>query len=174
VAGAPGVAAAFGAATGMVVHTIAATLGLAALFRSAPAVYDAVRLIGAAYLIWLAIGRLRGGERSLANAAVRSGSPRRTYVRALVNNLANPKVIVFYVAFLPQFVAPSAGDPRLQFALLGFVFLAIGLVVDILIGSLAGGVGETLRTRAWVARLIDRVAGCVYAGLGARLALSNR
>lgn len=176
IAGGPraGIAAAFGAATGMMFHTAAAAAGLAALFQAAPPVYDAVRLAGACYLLWLAVDHFRsaGSLDELEPPAKRS-SIRRVYLRAIANNLANPKVILFFVAFLPQFVVPGAGPPTVQFVILGTVFLLVGLVLDTIIGLLSGRLGNTLRRRKWVTKLLDRIAGTILAGLGLRLALND-
>jgi threonine/homoserine/homoserine lactone efflux protein len=177
IAGGPraGIAAAFGAATGMVVHTAAAAAGLAAVFQAAPPIYDALRLAGAAYLLWLALGHFRsaGGLGAVEPATGRS-SARRVYLRSVLNNLANPKVILFFVAFLPQFVVRGGGPPGLQFAVLGGLFLLVGLVLDVAIGALSGRIGVALRRREWVRRLLDRVAGTIFVGLGLRLALSDK
>jgi len=111
IAGGPraGIAAACGAASGMVFHTFAAALGLAALFSQAPAAYDALRIAGGIYLLWLAIGHFRTASSALAAEPGERRPARRVFVRAWLNNLANPKVILFYLAFLPQFVAPGGG-----------------------------------------------------------------
>jgi threonine/homoserine/homoserine lactone efflux protein len=176
IAGGPraGIAAAFGAATGMMVHTAAAAAGLAAMFHAAPPIYDAVRIGGACYLLWLAVDHFRsaGSLDDLDPPASRS-STRRVYARAIVNNLANPKVILFFVAFLPQFVVPGAGPPTLQFVILGSMFLLVGLILDVIIGLLSGHLSQTLRRRKWVTKLLDRIAGTILAGLGLRLALND-
>ncbi len=177
VAGGPraGVAAAFGAASGMLVHTGAAAAGLAALFRAAPTVYDGVRLAGAAYLLWLAVGHFRsGGGLGALEPATSSSSTRRVYLRAMLNNLANPKVILFFVAFLPQFIVRGGAPAVLQFVVLGGLFLLVGLVLDVAIGILAGRIGEAVRRREWVTRLLDRLAGTIFAGIGLRMALSDK
>ena len=167
-----GVAPAFGAASGMVVHTIAAAAGLAALFGAAPPVYDAVRLAGAAYLLWLAIGHFR--RPTLATEGSAEATPgRRVFARALLNNLANPKVVVFFVAFLPQFIVPGGAARPVQLLFLGALFLVVGLMLDVCIGLFAGRVGQALRTRTWISRLLDRLAGSILAALGLRLALDT-
>jgi threonine/homoserine/homoserine lactone efflux protein len=170
-----GVAAAFGAASGMVVHTIAAAAGLAAVFRAAPPVYDGVRLAGAAYLLWLAVGHLRSsGRLSEMDSSPESGSVRSVFRRAMVNNLANPKVILFFVAFLPQFIVHGGSPAFLQFIFLGAVFLSVGLALDVTIGSLSGGIGDTLRRNARLRTILDRLAGTIFGMLGLRLLLDSR
>ena len=96
------------------------------------------------------------------------------FVRAWLNNLANPKVILFYLAFLPQFVAPGAGSVTLQLLVLGFVFLAVGLVIDLALGVFSGRIGEWLRRRSSLRKWIERAAGTVMGGLGLRLLVSGR
>jgi threonine/homoserine/homoserine lactone efflux protein len=167
-----GVAAALGAAAGMVVQTVAPAAGLAALLRAAPLIFDLVRIAGGAYLICVAIRLLRGPTLSRERAD-KPRPARSVFVRAVINNLANPKVVIFFVAFLPQFVVQGGAPPRIQFFLLGMVFLLVGLVLDVGIGLFAGKIGEALRTRAWLSRLLDRVAGATLAALGMRLALER-
>jgi len=170
-----GVAAACGAAAGMVFHTIAAALGLAALFAHAPAAYDALRIVGGVYLLGLAISHFRsasGGKLTSESAEPRS--PRRVFARAWLNNIANPKVILFYLAFLPQFVDSRAGSATLQLLILGFLFLLLGLVIDLALGIFSGRIGEWLRQRASVRTWIERTAGTIMGGLGLRLLVSGR
>jgi len=172
-----GIAAAFGAATGVVVQTAAAAAGLSALFAAAPAAFDVVRFAGVAYLAWLAVKHWRSSGLQLApedGAVLPERSARRVFVRALLNNLANPKVIVFFIAFLPQFVVPAAGNVHVQLAILGLVFMLVGLVVDVAIGCMAGHIGALLRKRAGVSKLLDRVVGTIFGALAVRLALQRR
>ncbi len=170
-----GVAAACGAAMGMVFHTVAAAAGLAALFAHAPAAYNMLRIIGGVYLLWLAVGHFRSARAGrLASPNAETRSPRRVFLRAWLNNLANPKVILFYLAFLPQFVAPQAGSVTVQLLVLGVIFLLLGLAIDLALGVFSGRIGEWLRRRASLASWIERVAGTIMGGLGLRLLVSGR
>jgi threonine/homoserine/homoserine lactone efflux protein len=176
IAGGPraGVAAAFGAATGVAVHTTAAALGLAAILAHAPSVFEVARAFGAAYLVWLAIDAFRRSRVDMGARLQRSGMrPYRVYVRGLVNNLANPKVILFFVAFLPQFIDETRGHIMLQFLILGCVFLVVGLILDIQIGLTSGKIGDVLRRCPLVERLSHWVSGTILLGLAARLAFSR-
>jgi threonine/homoserine/homoserine lactone efflux protein len=143
---------------------------LATLFVHAPLIYNLVRIAGALYLLWLAVTSFRSsqsgpGQLLPANATSR---PARVFVRALVNNLANPKVIVFFVSYLPQFVDPARGHVTTQFLVLGALFLLVGLVVvDIPIGVCAGRAGQLLARRPTLGRLLGKAAGTIYAGLAA-------
>jgi threonine/homoserine/homoserine lactone efflux protein len=176
IAGGPrvGIAAACGAAAAMVVHTFAAALGLAALFRHAPAAYDVLRIGGAVYLLWLAIGHFRSGSADGFEPGAGTRSPRRVFVRAALNNLSNPKVILFYLAFLPQFVSPGGTSVTVQLLVLGFVFLLLGLVIDLLLGAFSGRIGQWLSRRRTMRRAVDWLAGTIMGALGLRLLASGR
>jgi threonine/homoserine/homoserine lactone efflux protein len=172
-----GVAAALGAATGVVVQTAAAAAGLSALFAAAPAAFDVVRFVGVAYLAWLAVKHWRSAALQLVSedgAMPAERAPRRVYVRGLLNNLANPKVIVFFIAFLPQFVVPAAGNVHVQLVILGLVFMLVGLVLDVAIGSMAGHIGALLRKRDGLAKVLDRIVGTIFGALAVRLALQRK
>jgi threonine/homoserine/homoserine lactone efflux protein len=159
-----GFLAAAGAATGEIVHISAAALGLAALFRATPAAYDAVRIAGATYLVLLGLRTLR--DRDRVGAAAQPA--RRPYVRGVVTNLLNPKMALFTIAFLPQFVDPHR-NVALQFVVLGACFVALELVVDGSVGVVAGRFAGVLRRRRTM-RNVNVAAGLIYVGLGARVA----
>jgi threonine/homoserine/homoserine lactone efflux protein len=167
-----GIAAALGAATGVLIQTVAAAAGVAAILQGAPRVYDAIRILGGVYLLWLAVSHLRSSGSKVSEHANAFRSARRVYVRAVANNLANPKVILFFVAFVPQFVDPTSRSAEAQFLLLGGIFLAVGLLLDITIGVLCGAIRDALGRNEWVARTIDRVAGGILAVLGVRILIS--
>ena len=166
-----GVAAALGAACGMLVHTVAVAFGLAAVFSRAPAAYEIVRVGGGIYLLWLAVGHLRA--RGELEPAERERSLRWVFVRSWLNNLANPKVILFFVAFLPQFVDEGGAPVRLQLLALGGLFGALGLVIDVPLGVFAGRAGDALRRSARLRTWLDRVVGAVLGGLGVRVLASR-
>jgi threonine/homoserine/homoserine lactone efflux protein len=168
-----GLVAASGIATGLVIHTFIAALGLTALFQAAPRAYDGLRIAGAAYLLWLGL-RVLLARHELAALSSGTIQTRRVFARALVSNLLNPKVIVFNTAFLPQFVDPARGHIGLQFAILGACFIAIDLAIDGPIGLLAGHSGHWLAQRRGAARGINLLAGAVYIGLAGWLLLDER
>ena len=172
--GRAGRAAACGAAAGMLVHTSAVALGLAAVLRAAPMAMDVLRFAGAAYLVWLAIRSLRSpGLAPSASVTQRSARLGAVFLRGLINNLANPKVVLFHLALLPQFVDPSLGHLSLQLFVLGLTFLTLGLVIDLGIGSSAGRLGAYLSRHRAVSRRLNLLAGTVYGALAARLVLSD-
>ncbi len=175
-----GVVAALGMSTGLAVHTVAAALGLGTLLQAAPAVLDVVRIAGAVFLGYLAVSTLRSAARSSARGAEGQADPaarvtggrslRRTYLMAVLTNLANPKVILFFLAFFPQFLVADGGWPVwLQFLVLGAVFIAVGLTVDGTVGLAAGALSALLLRRPAIQRWLDRVSAAIFGALAVRL-----
>ncbi|PXY20713.1 LysE family translocator [Prauserella muralis] len=171
-----GVVAALGMSTGLAVHTVAAASGLGVLLQAAPAVLDAVRLLGAAFLLYLAWSTLRSARervKSEADPALGAAAARplrKTYVMAVLTNLANPKVVLFYLAFFPQFVAVDGSMPVwAQFLVLGAAFIVVGFAVDGSVGLATGTLSALLLRRPSVQRWLDRISAAIFAGLAARL-----
>ncbi len=175
-----GMVAAVGMSTGLVIHTLAVAFGLGAVIASAPAVLDGVRIAGAVFLLYLAVTTWRASGRAEDPPATETGQPRRSlrkvYVMAMLTNLANPKVVLFYLAFLPQFITegPTAWSVTTQLLALGAAFIVIGLVVDGSAGMLAGTLKDRLLRRVSLRRWLDRVAAMVFGGLAAHLVLGTR
>lgn len=164
-----GVMAAMGVGTGALTHAIAAMLGLSALFTALPTLYYVLRWAGAAYLIYLAVKAFRDrGAPGEETAAVGPGRM-RAYWQGVVTNLLNPKVILFNIAFLPQFVDPSLGRPMMQFLVLGVTLVLIGLAVDAGVGLLSGRLADMLRHSRRAARCLNIFSGTVFTGLAVRL-----
>lgn len=173
-----GVVAAAGMSTGLAVHSVAAALGLGALIQAAPEVLDGVRIAGAAFLLYLAYLTWRASRQEPGAAGAAPELPRRTlrrtYVMATLTNLANPKVILFYLAFVPQFITTGGGSwpATVQFLVLGGLFILVGFPVDASAALLAGTLSDRfLRTGSRVRRRLERVTAAIFAGLAARLAL---
>ena len=173
-----GVAASLGTASGSILHASAAALGISALIAASPVAFEALRLGGALYLAWIgaqALYRLWWGLRADAgapNAAPVSASA--AYRRGLVTNVLNPKVAIFYVAFLPQFADVSLGHVPLQIFLLGCIHNAIGTMWLVTLAMASGRMVQVLarntRARAW----LDGTAGAVYLLLAARIIFLER
>lgn len=171
-----GVVAALGMSTGLAVHTVAAALGLGALVQAAPVVLDALRVCGALFLVYLAITAWRSGRESDGTTDeqyVPKRSTKRVYGLAVLTNLANPKVVLFYLAFFPQFLTTGAGSwpATEQFLVLGALFIVVGLAVDASAGLLAGTLSERALRRRSVRRWMARMSAAIFGGLAARLAL---
>jgi RhtB (resistance to homoserine/threonine) family protein len=161
-------ATATGINVGIAFWSLAAALGLAAVVAASAEAFTAVKLVGAAYLVWLGIQALRSrGERPAAAATGTRGAFRQ----GLVSNLLNPKIAVFFTSLLPQFVGPDAGVAGLL--LLGALFNAMGVAWLCAYGLLVAR-GRDVFARPRVRRTIDRVSGAVLVGLGVRLAFEER
>jgi threonine/homoserine/homoserine lactone efflux protein len=162
-------AASAGISTGGMVHVALAGLGLGALVATLPWAFDAIRWAGVGYLLWLAWGALRDtGGQGAGRPAMRPGRAFRT---GFVVNLTNPKVILFVLAFVPQFVSPQAGSVLGQFLVFGAVLALGGLLINGAVGVFAGGIGRRL---ARGGRVLGYVTGGIYAALAVRLALLER
>jgi threonine/homoserine/homoserine lactone efflux protein len=168
-----GLLATAGVATSEAVHVAVAAAGLAALFAAVPVAFTTVRIVGAAYLVYLGVQMIRHRNDAVddgpAGDAAMSG--RKAYLTGLTTNLLNPKMVTFTIAFLPQFVTPSHGQVWLQFAVLGAILIVLEFLVDGTVGLLAGRIGNWLRTRRTAQRRIDTATGGIFIGLGVRLAL---
>ncbi len=168
-----GVAVTFGLATGLLFHTAAVVLGLAALIQVSPVAFTALKLVGAAYLLYLAWGAFRAKPEALggANAGL---SLTEYYRRGIIMNATNPKVSIFFLAFLPQFVDPAAGAATLQMLLLALVFFIVTLVVFSGVALASGWLGQALARSPKAQTIVNRVAGFVFVALAARLLVTER
>jgi threonine/homoserine/homoserine lactone efflux protein len=165
-----GLASVAGVHLGTLVHVAAASAGLSALIVASSLAFSVVKYAGAAYLVYLGIRKLL--ERDVDTPVERRRYPvRRAFVRGAVVNALNPKTALFFLAFLPQFVAPDRGGVWSQALVLGFVFVGLGLVTDSLYALAAGTVGGLLRRRRNAVRY---GSGMVFIALGATAALAKR
>jgi threonine/homoserine/homoserine lactone efflux protein len=171
---AAGVVTAAGVSLGLVGHTVLATLGLGAVLRTSEWLFIALKLLGAAYLVYLGLTllRTRSSERLVQAAPRRSLS--RLFVDGAVSNVSNPKIAVFYFAFLPQFVLPEATHPTLSVFALGLVFAALTFLVKGPVGFFAGLLSGWLRSRPGVLVGLYRSSGAVLIALGVKLAFERR
>ncbi len=174
-----GVAAALGISSGCFVHTLAGALGLAAVLAASALAFSIVKWAGAIYLLWLAIGMVR--EALWPRAPATGGAARalppaswgRIYAQGFLTNVLNPKVALFFLALLPQFIAADAASKPLAFLLLGGLFIASGTLTLLLVVALAHTArraGTNLRAR----RVLNGAGGALFALLAARLALAER
>jgi threonine/homoserine/homoserine lactone efflux protein len=171
---AAGVATAAGVSVGLVGHTLLATLGLGAVLRTSEWLFVALKLAGAAYLVVLGVQLLRTRAQQLATA---EGVPRsllRLFVDGALSNVSNPKIAIFYFAFLPQFVAPDAEHPTAAVFALGLLFAALTFVVKGPVGLAAGHLSGWLRRRPAALQWLYRTSGAVLIGLGIKLAFERR
>lgn len=163
-----------GLCLGLVGHTTAVALGLAAVLAASPTAFTVLKLCGAAYLLYLAWGAFRAPVGPMAAQDVPALRPWRMVGRGLVMNISNPKVGIFFLAFLPQFVQPQAGPVALQVAWLGVLFMLSTLLVFGGFAWFAGLVGGLLRRSARAQRALNWLAGTVFVALALRLAVAQR
>ena len=174
-----GMAVVLGLCGGLVMHTAAVALGLAAVFAASAVAFTLLKWCGAAYLAYLAWGALRAPAAVASGAAPAAAagtapSARRMVVRGMVMNLTNPKVLVFFLAFLPQFADPARGPVAWQLMLLGVVFMVATLLVFGAIACFSGVFGALLQRSARAQTVLNRVAGLVFLGLAVRLVTAER
>jgi threonine/homoserine/homoserine lactone efflux protein len=165
-----GLSAAAGVALGGMGHALAAGLGLAALVAAWPAAFETIRWIGVAFLLWVAWRALRDPLGARAATAIR---PARAFRDGVVCNLTNPKVALFMLAFLPQFVRPE-GDVLAQFLFLGAIIAAGGLFVNGSVGAFAGGIGRRLTASPALERATRVLTATLFGALALRLAFEKR
>lgn len=168
-----GVLVTLGLCTGLVVHTTAVALGVAAIFQTSVIAFTALKVAGALYLAYLAWQAFRASATSLDVPASNLRSSGALYRRGIIMNITNPKVSIFFLAFLPQFALPEHGPVELQLFFLGGVFILIALVIFCAIALLAGALGGFLHNSPKAQIYMNRVAGTVFAGLALKLASAS-
>ncbi|MFA6823165.1 MAG: LysE family translocator [Geobacter sp.] len=169
-----GLAVTLGLCTGLLVHTTAVALGLAALFAASALAFTLLKLCGAGYLLWLAWQAWRASSTSIRTAPEDQLSGWQLYRRGILMNITNPKVSVFFLAFLPQFADPARGPLTQQLLLLGAIFMVATILVFGGIALLAGMLGACLTRSPGLQRIMNRLTATVFVGLALKLALSER
>ena len=173
-----GVLAALGVGVGCLLHVALAALGLSALLAASTTAFAAVKWVGAAYLVWVGVSMLR--VRATAGESASLTLPRgssRVFWQGAWTNALNPKVALFFLAFLPQFIAPGAARQALSFVVLGLLFSVGGTAVNVGVALLTHRLREGLSGRGGGARIgswLQRAAGVLFVGLGLKLAFSSR
>ena len=175
-----GFVACWGIGTGVFVHVGAAALGLSALLATSAMAFTVVKVVGAAYLVWIGLGMLR--QRATADAAgdpAITATPRaisygQIFRQGFLTNVLNPKVALFFLAFVPQFIAPDAASKPLAFVLLGAIFDFNGMLWCHALALFTAFASHKLRVGAAVARGLNRAIGAMFVALGVRLALATR
>jgi threonine/homoserine/homoserine lactone efflux protein len=164
-----GFAAYGGAATGLFVHTVMVALGLSALLVASAAAFTALKVAGALYLLWLAVEAVRHGSSFSMPGGTRRESVRAIYLKGLLVNLLNPKIIVFFITFLPQFVAPSDPNAPVQLFVLGVLFVVIATPLNAGLIVFADAIAAFLRRSRAATRVVDYLFAGVLAGFAVKL-----
>lgn len=169
-----GISTSLGIAAGDLVHTALAILGVSAILMASALAFSIMKYLGAAYLIYLGVRALLAPARAPDLPGAAPIAPGAAFRQGFLCEALNPKSAMFFLAFLPQFVQPAAGQVTLQLAILGLLFIAIGTSVTVVYACAAGRVGAFLRGSGTVARWQNRAVGGLYCALGVRLALQER
>jgi len=169
-----GLSVTLGLCTGLIGHTLAVALGVAVVFQKSALAFSLLKSAGALYLAWLAFQSFRAGTSKIQDDKPYTLSPLKLYGRGIVMNITNPKVSIFFLAFLPQFADPARGSVSLQILSLGGIFMGATFLVFSAAALLAGFIGERLSASPGAQILLNRIAGTVFLGLAAKLALTER
>ncbi|MFZ4407368.1 MAG: LysE family translocator [Paracraurococcus sp.] len=173
---AEGVASSLGTGLGGLVHVVAGSLGVSALILASAELFAALKLLGAAYLVWLGLRTIRSARQdALAGAA---GAPpvgrRRAFREGVLVEALNPKTAAFFLAFVPQFLDPAAGHVALQFLLLGGISVALNTLADVAVACAASGIRDGAAARPGLVRRLREASGGAMVALGIGLALAKR
>jgi len=171
-----GLLATWGIGTGVFVHVFAAAIGLSALLATSATAFAVVKLVGAGYLVWMGIGMLRSRAATPAGAAAppAPASARAIFLQGFLTNALNPKVALFFLAFVPQFIAPDAPSKPLAFLVLGLVFDFNGMLWCHALALSTAFASRRLQPGAAIGRWLNRAMGGLFVALGVRLALATR
>lgn len=171
---AAGIVSALGIGAGCLFHITTAAFGLSALMLALPFAYDSVRFAGAAYLVYLGVRALVSRQNPLEVRAVERTSLGKIFRQGVITNILNPKVALFFLAFLPQFANPVNGPLAPQILLLGLIFTFNGTLVCLAVAMAASRLGEWLKSRYNLTAWLNRLTGGLFIALGIRLALMDR
>ena len=163
-----------GLCTGLLAHTTAVAVGVASIFATSVIAFDVVKILGAGYLLYLAWGAFRAHSSGIPLNNDSDISLRHLYARGVVMNITNPKVAIFFLAFLPQFADPSRGSLTLQLFTLGAIFIVATIIVFGSIALFAGTVGNLIKKSPRVQIVMSRIAGIIFVGLALSLLSAER
>ncbi|MDX9786319.1 MAG: LysE family translocator [Desulfobacterales bacterium] len=169
-----GIVVMLGLCTGLIVHSSAVALGVAVIFQTSAVAFSALKFLGAGYLVYLAWQAIRAPIEKIQGEPGGKANRWRLYGRGIIMNITNPKVSIFFLAFLPQFADPTRGPLSLQLLLLGGIFIVAALLVFGGIALLAGTLGQWLNRSARAQKILNRVAGTVFLALALKLATTER
>ncbi|MFE8697534.1 LysE family translocator [Cytobacillus sp. FJAT-53684] len=169
-----GIIAGLGIATGDIIHTLFAAIGLSAILMTSSLAFTIVKIVGAVYLIYLGIRAIleKPADPQLPNHSPKKTS--NTYSQAILIEVLNPKTALFFLAFLPQFVHPEQGSSFLQFLILGFIFVLLGVLYTTFVAMSVQLLGRFVKRMSWIGRWSNKMVGVIYIGLGLKVAIQSR
>jgi len=169
-----GVLVTLGLCSGLIVHTVIVAFGVAAIFQTSVLAFNLLKIVGAGYLLYLAWLAFKARPDKLEGHGSNLRSDAALYRRGVIMNITNPKVSIFFLAFLPQFAEPELGSLTMQIFMLGAVFIAVTLVIFSAIAFLAGTLGTWLNHSPKAQLYLNRIAGTVFCVLALKLATTNK
>jgi threonine/homoserine/homoserine lactone efflux protein len=169
-----GLAAVLGINTGCIVHTLAAVLGISAILMTSALAFTVLKYLGAAYLVWIGLRMLLSRATTRKPTETRGRGLGAAFRQGMLTNVLNPKVALFFLAFLPQFVSMHAAHPQFGLMLLGLSVIGTGLIWSTVLALMGGRIHRLLNTKPKIGQWMDRVCGTVLLGFGVKLALQQR
>lgn len=169
-----GIASALGLCTGILFHTTAAAVGISAILYKSALAFSIVKYLGAAYLIYLALKALKEGNYLLSSDSIKETDYIRLYKRGIFMNLLNPKVSLFFLAFLPQFVNFQTGNVSTQMIVLGIIVMIQAIVVFSIVSTFAGSIGSKILDMPRVGLYVNWMKAGIFSVIGIKLALSHK
>ena len=169
-----GMAAALGINAGCIVHTLAAVLGISAILMTSALAFSVLKYLGAAYLVWIGLRMVFSRAATRQPTETKGKGLAAAFRQGMLTNVLNPKVALFFLAFLPQFVSMHAAHPQLGLTLLGLSFIGTGLAWSTVLALMGGRIHRLLNARPQLGRWMDRLCGTVLLAFGVKLALQQR
>jgi len=169
-----GIMTAWGVSVGLLGHTLLAAMGLGALLLASESLFNLVKWIGAGYLFYIGYQLLRSQDHTVSMKDLPKISYKKMFLQGAFSNISNPKVAIFYFAYLPQFVVPGHGNETIQLLTLGIAFAVLTFVIKAPIGYISGMLSGWIQARPSVLKYIHRTSGVILIGLGLKLALDKR
>jgi threonine/homoserine/homoserine lactone efflux protein len=169
-----GIAAFAGATSGLVIHSCLAAIGLSALLAASATAFTVLKIAGAAYLAWLAVDAIRNGSSFALTREAERERIGTVYLKGLAIDLLNPKVIVFFVTFLPQFVSPDDPHPAAKLLFLGLIFVVVSIPTCLPLIFFADRIAGWLKRSRWATRAVDYLFATVLGAFAVRLLFSER
>jgi threonine/homoserine/homoserine lactone efflux protein len=169
-----GIVSAFGVICGILIHTMAAALGMALIFQTSVIAFQIVKYLGALYLIYLGVKSWLGKSSFNLQPATERVSSQALFWQGMLSNVLNPKIAIFFLSFLPQFIDKGSSNIPLQMVMLGFTFALFGLCFLTLVGYFAGSIGAWLSRKPQYTKTFRWITGSILISLGSHLALAEQ
>lgn len=169
-----GVITALGVSIGLVGHTLLTTLGLGAILMASEWIFNLIKYVGAAYLIYIGYQLLKAKDLNLKAKSLSKVSHKKMFLQGALSNISNPKITIFYFSYLPQFVVSSSSSETLQLFILGLTFAILTFLLKAPIGYVGGALSFWIKTRDYILKAVFKISGVILILLGIKLALESK